>query len=83
MLTDFEKRSLPGVKAVTGESNSRLDHLFSPRIALVSFILVTGANIALLSVVVRQLLKKTSSSDRDCRVMAKEQRYDNARTPAI
>lgn len=53
MMTDVEKRSLPRVKAVTGESNSRFDHLFSPGIALVSFILVTSTNIALLSVVVR------------------------------
>ena len=60
MMTDVEKRSLPRVKAVTDESNSRFDHLFSPRIALMSFILVTSTNIALLSVVVRQLLKETS-----------------------
>ena len=60
-MPGFEKRSVPGEKAVIGELNRRVDDLLGVRMDLTWFILVVGANIALLSVVVRQLSKRTSA----------------------
>ncbi len=60
MLAGFEKRSFLLEKADRCESSRRFDELFSPRLALASFILVTGANIALLAAVVRRLLREAS-----------------------
>jgi len=61
IMPGFEKRSVPGEKAVIGEPNRRVDDLLGVRMDLTWFILVVGANIALLSVVVRQLSKRTSA----------------------
>ncbi|OLD63855.1 MAG: hypothetical protein AUF65_01045 [Chloroflexi bacterium 13_1_20CM_50_12] len=60
-MPGFEKRSVLGEKAVIGEPNRRVDDLLGVRMDLTWFILVVGANIALLSVVVRQLSKRTSA----------------------
>ena len=60
-MPGFEKRSVPSEKAVIGEPNRRVDDLLGVRMDLTWFILVVGANIALLSVVVRQLSKRTSA----------------------
>lgn len=61
IMPGFEKRSVLGEKAVIGEPNRRVDDLLGVRMDLTWFILVVGANIALLSVVVRQLSKRTSA----------------------
>ena len=59
-MPGFEKRSVPSEKAVIGEPNRRFDDLSGSRMDLTWFLLVTGANIVLLSVIVRQRSKRAS-----------------------
>ena len=63
-MADVDKFPFAGkvLKADSEESSQRFDELFSPRVALVSFILVALANIALLFVMLRKHLKATSCS---------------------
>ncbi len=56
-MPGFEKRPSSSEKAVGGEPNRRFYDLLSIRMDLTWFILVTGANLVLLSVIVRQRSK--------------------------